>query len=81
MVSNSVVATADQIDHGHVPEMHDTKCQCDLAGHGTNAPDEFCPGVNGLPRSDRQRGIPQIKEVITYQQDIVNGIGQFFITM
>ena len=81
MVSNSFMFSTDKIDHSHIPEMHDGKRQCDLSGHRADTTYQFCPGSNGLPCADHKRSITEIEQIITDKKDIINGIGQFLISM
>jgi hypothetical protein len=81
MVSNSVVTATDKIDHSHIKKMHEGKREHDLSGHCTNTSSKFRPGDDGLPGTDHQCCISKVEQVIPDEQDIVDGVGHFFITM
>jgi hypothetical protein len=52
-----------------------------FAGHGTNAANHLCQGMNRFPKPDGDGNITQVQQIIAGQQDAVYKQGQLFISM
>ena len=81
MVREMFSFVADMQDHGHVHKMNEGQYQYDPSGHRSNGGKYTSPAIQRLPRSYHQRGIAQVKQVIARQQQFVDGIGEWLITI